>query len=189
MPLKCTRTRRPLALPAPAIRLHKAAQAKIPKHHRNQRPSQKPHMILMVHGRRMHRPAQPPRRPARSHRKQPKKYPRQLQPKHPRQLHQWLSHRRPKSPAAFLQSLPGLLHLSRCACHPVAQSRPRIRNRSPTPVRLSRRRRGAAAEGLGAVAASIAAFAIFAASRVPIPSTRPKTNRIHRPSVSFPPNP
>jgi hypothetical protein len=181
MPLKCTRRRCPLALSASAVRLHKAGQTKIPKHCRHARTRQKSHMLFMIRSRRMHRRSQPPRRPTRSHSEQPKKDPSYFQPKHRGEFYQRLAHRRAKPSAAFLQSPPSLLHLSRRSGHPVAQPGGRlhlIRHRWPrTRTRLRRRIRSGRRihRGLGCLCRQPRSN----------PQYPPKANRIHKQSVSF----
>ena len=92
---------RPPSAPAPAVRLHKAADAEVPKHHRHQHSRhQKTHMHIMVRRRLMQRRTHLPRRiPART-KQRSQRTPQSAPAKARRQPHQ-----RPP-PTASLNRLP-----------------------------------------------------------------------------------
>jgi len=118
MPNKCTRqptspARRQLAAPAPATRLHKAADAKIPKHHRHSHGQQQMHMSIVIPRGLMQPPAHLPRATGSRHREDPKENSRQLQPKLIGSLHKRPPHCLAKPLPAALQPLPGQHHLRR----------------------------------------------------------------------------
>jgi hypothetical protein len=113
MPLKCTRWPGRLAPTAPAVRLHKAAHAEIPKHSRHRNRDQKLHVRLMIRCRIKDGPPQPPCSTSSKQGEYPEENPGQLQPKRAGRLRQRPPHRLAKAPASFLQPLLALHHLCR----------------------------------------------------------------------------
>jgi len=113
MPLKCTRRRRQLASPAPAVRLHKAADAEVAKHRRHRHRNQKATMRVVVRSRLTQRRLHLPRSRGSEHSENPEKNPGQFQPQRARHLHQRPPDRLAKAPAALLQAPSRLSHLRR----------------------------------------------------------------------------
>jgi len=112
MPLKCTRRRRQLASPAPAVRLHKAAHAEVSKHDRHRHSNQQTHMPVAASRGFVQRCPHLPCVHRSKHSKNPKENPGQLQPQCPRQPHERPPHRLAKPPATLLQPSPRLPYLS-----------------------------------------------------------------------------
>ena len=118
MPNKCTRQPTSPACPqlaslTPATRLHEAADAKIPKHHRHRRSHQQMHMSIMIPRSLSQLSAHLPRITDRKRREYPKEDPCQLQPQLPRELHKRPPHRLAKPFPTALQPLSRQHHLLR----------------------------------------------------------------------------
>jgi hypothetical protein len=155
-------------------------------------------MRVVVRSRTIERPPHLPRVPAGKHGKYPKENPSQLQPKHPRQLHNRTPRRLAKPSAALLQPLPGLSHLSRCPrrllpkSHPGSRHLPRSGRRRPTRVRPTHLRRLFCLDARGRIRRRCRIHRRHQRlSRRTSPDTKRTTesNRIHTKSVVVPPRP
>jgi hypothetical protein len=115
MPLKCTRCRQRLPPPAPAVRLHKAADAEIAKQRGHRYSDQKTPLPAMIRSRLIQRRPHLPGSGSSEQRKNPEENPSQLQPQLPRQLHKRPPHRLTEAPAALFEPFP---RLSNLCCRP-----------------------------------------------------------------------